>query len=81
MQGPESAPLREYVKNYAIVVNIYSGDDLIRHENVDYGDFEQKKWLGRLSFWAWTCGYTVETLSKEMHEQELMKEALGLKNK
>ncbi len=64
MNGPESAPLKNYIKSYMIKVNIYDADDtLIKSENLDYGNFEHKKFLGRLSFWAWELGYAVETLA------------------
>jgi len=64
MNGPESAPLRNYIKSYLIKINIYDGEDnLIKSENLDYGNFEHKKFLGRLSFWAWDLGYTVETMA------------------
>ena len=66
MQGPESAPLRNYIKSYKIKINIYDGDDnLIKTENLDYGNFEHKKFLGRLSFWAWELGYTVESCANK----------------
>ncbi len=64
MNGPESAPLRDFVKQYDIVVNFYNQDEeLVRTEKLDYGDYEQKKWLGKLSYWAWELGYTVETIA------------------
>jgi len=60
--GPEFAPLRDYVKVFSIVVTVYDKNDIvIREETMDYGNFDDKKWLGKLSHFYWTQGCTVET--------------------
>ena len=60
--GPEFAPLRNYVKEFKIVVEIYDdNDNVIRSERMDYGNSEDRIWLGKLSFWAWSNGHVVET--------------------
>lgn len=64
--NPENGRLSYFVKDYPIIVEIYNGDSLVRTENMNYSNYEDKKWLGRLSFWAWTEGYTVETRPKEI---------------
>lgn len=65
--GPESAPLKSYIKNYPITVNIYNeNDELVKTEALDYGNYDHKKFLGKLSFWAWELGYTVETLRRSV---------------
>lgn len=59
---PEFAPIRDYVKSLTIVVTIYDkADKPIRVERMDYGKADDRKWLGKLSYWAWTNGHTVET--------------------
>lgn len=63
--GPEDMPLREYIKSFPMTVSIYNGDDLIREEHIDYGNFEHRKWLGKVTYWACSEGYTVETMKKE----------------
>lgn len=64
--GPEFAPIRDYVKDLKIIVTFYDEQDkIIREERLDYGNSEDRKWLGRLSFWGWTSGYTVETRKDE----------------
>jgi len=60
--GPEFAPLRNYVKSFKIIVEIFDKDDnIIRTERIDYGEPEDRAWLGKLSYWSWSNGYTVET--------------------
>ena len=62
--GPEFAPLRNYIKDFKIIVTIYNDkDDIIREEKMNYGNSDDRIWLGKLSFWAWTNGHTVETRS------------------
>lgn len=64
-----SGPLRDYVKSFKIVMIIIDKDDKeLRVERLDYGEYEDKKFLGRLSYWAWVNGHTVETMSAEAYE-------------
>lgn len=64
--GPEFAPLKEYVKSFKVKVKIFDKDDeLIREETLDYGKQEDKVWLGKLSYWSWTNGHYVETSKAE----------------
>lgn len=60
--GPEWAPLREFNKSFKIRVDIYDKDDnIIRTEVMDYGNKDDRIWLGKLSWWAWQNGHTCET--------------------
>lgn len=60
--GPEWGPIRNYVKTFKIIVTIFDDDDnVIRTERMDYGIAEDRAWLGRLSYWAWSNGHTVES--------------------
>jgi hypothetical protein len=62
LQGPESVPLRDYVKSFPMTVTVYDTEDVVmREETIDYGNFEHRKWLGRITFWACSNGYLVET--------------------
>lgn len=65
LNGPESVPLRDYVKSFPLVICVYDGDKLIREEKIDYGNNEHRKWLGRVTFWACINHYSVETMSAE----------------
>lgn len=59
---PEFAPLRDYVKDYRILVLVKSKDGLtVRREEMNYGEPKDRVWLGKLSYWGWTNGYTIET--------------------
>jgi hypothetical protein len=63
--GPEHAPIRDFVKSFLIDVVVYNtNDDIIRQETMDYGKPEDRTWLGKLSYWAWSNGHYVETAKK-----------------
>lgn len=60
--GPEFAPLRKYVETFKLIVEIHDkADNIIRSEIMDYGKSDDRNWLGKLSFWAWTNGHKVVT--------------------
>lgn len=60
--GPEFIPIKNYVKEFKILVTLFDKDDnVVREEKMDYGKAEDRVWLGRLSYYAWSNGYTVET--------------------
>jgi hypothetical protein len=66
LHGEESVPLKEYVKHFPLTVTVYDAkDNVIRQEHIDYGNFEHRKWIGRVTFWACSQGYVVETQAKK----------------
>lgn len=71
LHGPEDMPLREYVKTFPMVINVYDlkTDKIVRHEKIDYSNFDHRKWLGKISYWAAMNGCSVETMSAEDHEK------------
>lgn len=69
--GPESIPLKQWVKSFNAVILIYnvSDDNIVRKEVIDYGDSEQRKWLGKVTFWAWQNGMYVKTLAESDYKE------------
>lgn len=64
--GPENIPIRDFVKALPIVVFIYNlkkNDEVIDMRQIDFSNKEDKSWLARMSVWAWSNGYSVETMS------------------
>lgn len=61
--GPENKKLPEFnAKRTPVIVSVFDANDkLVREERIDYSDFEHRKWLGRITFWAITEGLIVET--------------------
>lgn len=64
---PENVPLKDYIKSFKMMVVVYNLEtELVEREiEVDYGDADDRKWLGRVSFWACTNKRSVETMSLE----------------
>lgn len=58
---PWDAPVREYVKHFPMMISVYDGDKLVKEQEIDYGKYEDRRFLGKLTYWALTEGYTVET--------------------
>ena len=64
--GPENVPIQGYIKSYHVavfIIDLKNGDTIIDCRQIDYGNREHKAWLGKVSFWAWEKGYSVETMS------------------
>ena len=63
----------KHVKDYKIellfndgekgIIDLKNDDAIIDMRKIDYGNFEHKKWLGKVSHWAWSQGYSVETMA------------------
>lgn len=71
-RGPEDIPLKTYIKDFQVVVLIkdIKSNRYIREEKINYSDVNVRKWLGRISFWAWTNGYLIETMSLTDYENK-----------
>lgn len=66
MRGVENIPLREINKNMPALILVYdlkNNDVLVVEKRINYGDIEDRKWLGRITFWALTNHCTVETIA------------------
>jgi hypothetical protein len=65
--GPWDNKLKDYVEKQPIVAIIHNldTDSIEREFQLDLGNKEDKKFLGRISFWAVTNNKSVETLSME----------------
>lgn len=62
-KGAENVPLKDINKHMPILVLVYNlqTDALVEEKRINYGDAEDRRWLGRISFWAFTNGCSVET--------------------
>lgn len=69
--GPEDVPLRGYIKDFQIIILIkdIKSDRVIREERINYSDADERKWLGKVSFWACNNGYAVITMSVKDYEK------------
>lgn len=73
--GPWDHPIREYVESLAIVVTIFNiqNDCMEKEYHLDYGKPDDRKFLGRLTFWCVGNNRSIETMSKSDWEKEKAK--------
>lgn len=75
--GQENVPLREINKSLPALVIVYdlrNQDAPLVEKRINYGDAEDRKWLGRISYWALTNHCSVETIAIVDAEAEAAKE-------
>lgn len=64
--GPENVPLQGFNKTFKVavfIIDLKNNDEIIDMREIDYGKLDDRRWLGRVSFWAWDKGYSVETMA------------------
>lgn len=66
-RGPEDLPLREYVKDHRLVILVYNLDNdvVLRKETINYSEPAERRWLGKITYWASVNGHSVETMSEK----------------
>ena len=72
--GAENVPLREINKNLAALIIVYdlrNNDTPVVEKRINYGDAEDRKWLGRITFWALTNHCSVETIAVSDAEADM----------
>lgn len=65
-RGAENIPLREINKEMPVLVVVYdlaNDDAVVVEKEINYGDAEDRKWLGRITFYAVTNHCSVETMA------------------
>lgn len=63
-KGVENLPLREINKScpiYVLIVDLVK-DEVVQEYKMDYANYEDRKHLGRLTFWAVQNHHSVETM-------------------
>lgn len=65
-KGAENVSLREINKSMPILVIVYdlsNDDNVVQELRMDYSSVEDRKHLGRITFWAVTNHCAVETIA------------------
>ena len=71
--GPEFEPLKIYNTqwpSHVFVLDIKDDNTIIAHGQFDYAKSDHRKWLGKITFWAMSKGYAVETVAAKDVEPE-----------
>lgn len=71
-KGIENVPLREVNKECPIIAIILDleTNEVVQTLELDYAKVEDRKHLGRISFWAIQNSHSVETMSRKDAEKE-----------
>lgn len=75
-KGAEYVPLRDINKDMKALIIVYdlrNDDKVVEEKWINYGNVDDRKWLGRITFWALSNHCSVETISKEDAEAEIIK--------
>jgi hypothetical protein len=65
-RGIENIPLQKINTSMPIMVIVYdllNDDNVVIEKQVDFANYENRKWLGRLSFWCYTNHHSMETIA------------------
>lgn len=65
-KGAENVPLQEFNKSTPImvfVIDLKNEDNVVEQKQLDYGNIEDRKYLGRLTYWAISNGHSIETMA------------------
>lgn len=71
-KGPEDLPLKEYVNNHILIILVHdlnknpdNENTIFRKEKINYSEPAERRWLGKITYWASVNGYSVETMSEK----------------
>lgn len=64
--GVENLPLRQINTHCPIIVIVtdLATNEVVQTLEMDYAKFEDRKWLGKLTFWSVSNKHSVETLAR-----------------
>lgn len=64
--GAENVPLRRVNTSMPALVIVYdlnNDDNVVLEQRIDFANFEDRKWMGRVTFWALTNHHSIETIA------------------
>ena len=62
-EGVENAPPKHNLPILAIVYSLRENDKVVVEKRFNYSNFEDRKALGKLSFWAYSNHCSIETVA------------------
>lgn len=70
--GVENAPIQHNLPILAIVYDLRNKDAVVVEKRFNYSNFEDRKLLGKLSYWAYSNHCSIETIAVIDAEAETM---------
>lgn len=71
----ENVPLRKVNTSMPALVVVYdlnNNDEVVVENRIDFANYEDRKWMGRMTFWALTNHCSIETMALVDAEAETM---------
>ncbi len=64
-RGPEDLPPKNYIQDIELVILMrdIKSNRVIREERINYSDKDARRWLGKVTYYAVSNGYAIETLN------------------
>lgn len=72
-EGLENTPVKHKLPVLVIVYSLKEDDKIVMEKRINYSDFEDRKWLGKISYWAYSNHCSVETIAIIDAEAEMVK--------
>lgn len=73
-EGVENTPIRNKLPILVIVYSLRENDRVVVEKTFDYSSYDDRKALGKLSFWAYCNHCSIETLALSDAEGEMENE-------
>lgn len=66
-KGAWDVPLKDYVKEFkmTVIVTDLNTERTILAQTINYSEPEDRRWLGRITHWACTNEFSIETMSEK----------------
>lgn len=62
-EGMEHSPPTHNLPVLVLVYSLREDDKVVIEKTINYSSFEDRKWLGKISFWAYSNNCSVETMA------------------
>lgn len=62
-EGAESTPVKHELPILVIIYSLRENDKVVVEKRLNYSDYEDRKKLGQLSYWAYTNHCSIETIA------------------
>jgi hypothetical protein len=61
--GAENAPVQRNLPILVLVYSLREDEKVVIEKTINYSSYDDRKWLGRISYWAYSNHCSVETMA------------------
>ena len=62
-EGAENAPIQRSLPILVLVYSLREDEKVVIEKTINYSSYDDRKWLGRISYWAYSNHCSVETMA------------------